>query len=184
MVAEAVSGQSTPKDAIARAEQRAPILQRVMQAHGPSERRLLGRWWRWRHSQIVMRPGFHLAQVNIARMRAPLDAPLLAGFVARLDDMNALADAAPGFVWRLQTDAGDATALRPYDDERILFNLSVWETPEHLRHFVYHSIPASRAAGRSRQSLMEELQVLLSRIVKRIMKLPTRMIRTLSPRAA
>ena len=82
---------------------------------------------------------FHLAQVNIARLRAPIDDPLLAGFVARLDDVNALADAAPGFVWRLQTDAGNATALRPYDDDRILFNLSVWESPERLRDFVYRS---------------------------------------------
>ena len=82
---------------------------------------------------------FHIAQVNIARLRAPIDDPLLAGFVARLDDVNALADAAPGFVWRLQTDAGNATALRPYDDDRILFNLSVWENPELLREFVYRS---------------------------------------------
>ena len=82
---------------------------------------------------------FHLAQVNIARLLAPLDDPLLAGFVARLDEVNALADAAPGFVWRLQTDAGNATALRPYDDERILFNLSVWDNPERLREFVYRS---------------------------------------------
>jgi hypothetical protein len=86
-----------------------------------------------------MQRRFHLAQVNIARMRAPLDDPLLAGFVARLDDVNALADSSAGFVWRLQTDAGDATALRAYDDDRILFNLSVWQTPEALRDFVYRS---------------------------------------------
>ena len=73
-------------------------------------------------------------------MRAPLDDPLLAGFVARLEDINALADSSPGFVWRLKTDAGDATALRPYDDDRILFNLSVWQTPEQLRDFVYRSM--------------------------------------------
>ena len=82
---------------------------------------------------------FQLAQVNIARLLAPLDDPLLAGFVARLDDVNALADHAPGFVWRLQADAGNATALRPYDDDRILFNLSVWQNQEHLREFVYRS---------------------------------------------
>jgi hypothetical protein len=86
-----------------------------------------------------MPPRYYLAQANIARMRAPLDDPLLAGFVARLDDINALADGSPGFVWRLQTDAGDATALRPYDDDYILFNLSVWETPEQLREYVYRS---------------------------------------------
>lgn len=83
---------------------------------------------------------YHLAQVNIARMRAPLDDPLLAGFVARLEDINALADTSPGFVWRLETEEGDATALRPYDDDRILFNLSVWETPEQLHNFVYRSM--------------------------------------------
>ncbi len=89
-----------------------------------------------------MAKSFHIAQVNIARMRPPLDDPLLAGFVARLQDVNALADSSPGFVWRLQTAAGDATALRPYDDDRILFNLSVWETPEQLREFVYRSAHA------------------------------------------
>lgn len=82
---------------------------------------------------------FHIAQVNIARMLGPLDGPLLAGFVARLDEINALADGSPGFVWRFQTDAGNATALRPYDDERVLFNMSVWETLEHLRQYVYRS---------------------------------------------
>src|SRR4030095_10162447 len=82
---------------------------------------------------------FHIAQVNIARLRAPIDDPLLAGFVARLDDVNALADAAPGFLWRLQTDTGNATALRPDDDDRSPFNLSVWESPDQLRDFVYRS---------------------------------------------
>jgi len=84
---------------------------------------------------------FHIAQVNIGRVLAPIDDPLLAGFVARLEDINALADATPGFVWRLQTSAGNATAYRPYDnDDRILMNLSVWETPEQLREFVYRTV--------------------------------------------
>jgi hypothetical protein len=86
-----------------------------------------------------MQRNFHLAQVNIGRVRAPIDDPLMAGFVARLEDINALADASPGFVWRLQTESGNATELRPYDDDRILINLSVWETPEQLRDFVYRS---------------------------------------------
>jgi hypothetical protein len=81
----------------------------------------------------------HIAQVNIARMLAPLDDPQLAGFVARLEDINALADTAPGFVWRLQTAEGDATAFRPYGDDRILFNLSVWRTVEELKAFVYRT---------------------------------------------
>jgi hypothetical protein len=81
----------------------------------------------------------HIAQVNIARMKAPLEAPLMAGFVARLEEINALADRSPGFVWRLQTDKGDATYLRPYDDDRILFNMSVWESVEHLKRYVYYT---------------------------------------------
>jgi len=76
-----------------------------------------------------------LAQVNIARMREPLDSPLLAGFVAALDPVNALADAAPGFVWRLQTEDGNATAVRSFEWDRagsagVLINMSVWESVE------------------------------------------------------
>lgn len=81
----------------------------------------------------------HLAQVNIARMTAPLEDPAMAGFVAQLDKINALADRSPGFVWRLQTDAGNTTYLRPYEDDRMLFNMSVWESIEHLKRYVYYS---------------------------------------------
>ena len=84
-------------------------------------------------------PKLHLAQVNIARMVAPLEDPAMADFVARLDEINALADRHPGFVWRLQTPAGNATYLRPYDDDRMLFNMSVWESIEHLKRYVYYS---------------------------------------------
>ena len=62
----------------------------------------------------------HLAQVNIARMLAPLTDPLMAGFVAELDAINALADNSHGFLWRLQTPEGNATDLRPYEDDLIL----------------------------------------------------------------
>jgi len=81
--------------------------------------------------------GWHLAQVNIARALAPLDSPQLADFVANLEPVNALADAAPGFVWRLQSEEGDATSIRAYDDERIIVNLSVWDSVERLRDFVF-----------------------------------------------
>lgn len=81
----------------------------------------------------------HLAQVNIGRMNDSLDSPVMAGFVARLEDLNALADTSPGFVWRLQTGEGNATYLRPYDDDRIIFNLSVWESLADLRAYVYRS---------------------------------------------
>lgn len=86
--------------------------------------------------------GYHIAQVNIGRVRAPIEDPLMAGFVARFDDLNALADRSPGFVWRLQTSEGNATYFRPYDDDRILMNMSVWETIEALRHYVYRTVHA------------------------------------------
>ena len=81
----------------------------------------------------------HLAQINIATLRAPLEHPSIAGFTSRLEEINALADAAPGFVWRLQTEDGDATSLRPYEDDRIVVNLTVWQSLEALRDFVYRS---------------------------------------------
>ncbi len=82
-------------------------------------------------------PRYHLAQLNIARPRAPLDSPQLAGFVSRLDEINALADAAPGFVWRLVDDDGaNATGLRPYGPD-VMVNLSVWESIEGLYDFAY-----------------------------------------------
>jgi len=78
---------------------------------------------------------YHLAQLNIGRMLGPLDSPVMAGFVAQLAEINALADASPGFVWRLQ----DATGVQAYDDSMILINLSVWESVESLREFAYKS---------------------------------------------
>src|ERR1035438_9493012 len=82
---------------------------------------------------------YHIAQVNIGRVKAPIEDPIMAGFVNRLVEINALADGSPGFVWRLQTSAGDATYLRPYDDDRILVNMSVWESVETLRRYVYQT---------------------------------------------
>jgi hypothetical protein len=86
--------------------------------------------------------GYELAQLNIARMVAPLDSPELADFVAALDSVNALADAAPGFVWRFQTEDGDATAVRPYGDDRIIVNMSVWADAAALHDYVYRSAHA------------------------------------------
>jgi hypothetical protein len=82
---------------------------------------------------------WHLAQVNIGRLRAPIDDPSIADFVDALDHINALADRSPGFVWRLQTDAGNATELQPTDDELVKINMSVWESVEALAEFVYRS---------------------------------------------
>jgi hypothetical protein len=97
---------------------------------------------------------YHLAQVNIGRMKGQLEDPVMAGFVARLNEINALADRSPGFVWRLQTPEGNATYLRPYDDDRILFNMSVWESVDALRHYVYKSAHAELI--RSRQEWFEK----------------------------
>ena len=82
---------------------------------------------------------WHIAQVNIALLRAPLDSPELEGFVSMLQSINALADASLGFVWRLQSETGDATGIRAFDDDRIIVNLSVWEAIEALGRFVFAS---------------------------------------------
>jgi hypothetical protein len=82
---------------------------------------------------------YHLVQINIARMLAPIDDPIMAEFVAQLAPINALADASPGFVWRLQTEEGDATSLKVYDDDMVIVNMSVWESVESLREYAYKS---------------------------------------------
>jgi hypothetical protein len=96
---------------------------------------------------------YHLAQINIGRTLDGLDTPLMAEFVAQLDTINALADASPGFVWRLQADDGNATSIRAYDDERIIVNMSVWESLEALTAFVYAS--AHRPVMRRRREWFE-----------------------------
>jgi hypothetical protein len=80
---------------------------------------------------------YQLAQVNIGRMLTPLEDPNMAYFVAKLDEINALAESSPGFVWRLKTDEGNATNVRAYEDDRILFNMSVWESLETYSDYVY-----------------------------------------------
>ena len=79
---------------------------------------------------------YHLAQLNIAQMNYTIDDPAMADFVAALDPVNAAAEAAPGFVWRLKTDEGDATGIRIYGDETLLVNMSVWESVESLKQFI------------------------------------------------
>src|SRR5271170_4480432 len=86
-----------------------------------------------------------LAQINVARLRAPLESPLLADFVAALDPVNAAADAAPGFIWRLQTEDGNATAVHAFQWDQagsagVLVNMSVWESVEALAAYVYSDI--------------------------------------------
>ncbi len=80
-----------------------------------------------------------IAEINIARLRAPLDDPLIADFVANLDRINALAEQSPGFVWRLKGDGNSATNLRVYDDSYIIVNLSVWDSVDALYQYTYYS---------------------------------------------
>jgi hypothetical protein len=81
----------------------------------------------------------HLAQLNIGRLVAETDSPLVADFMNALDEINALADESAGFVWRFQTADGNATAERPYDDDRILVNFSTWQSVDALADYVYRS---------------------------------------------
>lgn len=82
----------------------------------------------------------HLAQINIALMKAPLDNPIMAEFAAALDQVNAIADQSLGFVWRLKTESGNATQIRAYSDPKMLVNLSVWQSVDHLKTYVYKSL--------------------------------------------
>lgn len=81
----------------------------------------------------------YLAQVNIAKMLAPLESPLMADFVANLEIINDLADKSDGFVWRLKDDKDDATPIKVFGDDYLLVNLSVWVDVDALFRFVYRS---------------------------------------------
>ena len=81
----------------------------------------------------------NLAQINIARLIAPIDDLKIASFVAQLAPINALAESSPGFVWRLQSESGNATDVPYNDDPFIIVNMSVWESIEALRDFAYRS---------------------------------------------
>ena len=86
---------------------------------------------------------YQIAQVNLGRIAAPLDDPRMADFMNGLDEINALAERSPGFVWRLQTTEGNATYFRPYPhDDRILLNMSVWTGIDELKQFVYRTAHA------------------------------------------
>jgi hypothetical protein len=97
---------------------------------------------------------WHLAQLNIGRLRAPVDDPATAEFMDNLDPVNALAEATPGFVWRLQTDEGNATSVRAFEDPLMILNMSVWSSIEALADFTYRTAHAS--VLRQRRSWFEK----------------------------
>ncbi|WP_340376237.1 DUF3291 domain-containing protein [Streptomyces sp. SS7] len=80
---------------------------------------------------------FELAQVNVARLRFPLDSAELKDFVDALDPVNADADAADGFVWRLQSQEGDATGIEVFGDAWLIVNMSVWQDMDALTAYMY-----------------------------------------------
>ena len=80
---------------------------------------------------------FELAQVNIARLLAPLDSDQLSGFVSALDSVNAAAEDADGYRWRLQDAEGNATEIRVFNDDWLIVNMSVWRDPEALSGYIY-----------------------------------------------
>src|SRR3954468_12796636 len=83
---------------------------------------------------------WHLAELNIGRLHQPLDHPDSAEFVAALDHVNALAEAAPGFVWRLTDESGlSSSYVRASDDPLVVINLSVWASVAHLDDFVFRT---------------------------------------------
>jgi Domain of unknown function (DUF3291) len=84
-------------------------------------------------------PIYELAQLNLGVIKAPMDSPLMSGFASNLDRINALAEATDGFVWRLQTEEGDATSIRPFENEKMLVNMSVWRDLDSLSRYVYNS---------------------------------------------
>lgn len=105
-----------------------------------------------------MRP-WRLAQINVAKLKAPIDAPEIAAFVANLDRINALAESSPGFLWRLKGEGNDATDLAAFDDPMVITNMSVWESAEHLAAFVYRSDHG--AVMRRRAEWFHEMEVFM-----------------------
>ena len=81
----------------------------------------------------------HLAQINVGHALFPLDDPRMHGFMSQLDRINALADRTPGFVWRLQTEAGNATDVKLTEDPAFIVNMSVWTDVDALFGYVYKS---------------------------------------------
>lgn len=81
----------------------------------------------------------NIAELNVARALYPLDDSRMAGFTNALDTINAIADRSPGFVWRLQSDSGNATDIKYTDDPQIIANMSVWKSADTLEQFVWQT---------------------------------------------
>lgn len=104
---------------------------------------------------------YHLAQINIARFRRPMEHPVNADFVNALDRVNAIAEGQPGFVWRLTGDGNDALDVRVYDDPEVAMNMSVWESLDALAQFVYRT-PEHRDFMRRRKEWFEAIDIYMA----------------------
>ena len=107
-----------------------------------------------------MAQAFQLAQINIGRIKAPTDSPLLKDFMDNLDRINALAESQPGFVWRLVGDGNNATDIQAFDDPMMLLNMSVWESVDHLAAFVYRT--GHRDIMRRRREWFEAIETYMA----------------------
>jgi heme-degrading monooxygenase HmoA len=86
----------------------------------------------------MMEKGWHLAQINVAKIIGQsISDPVMKKFVDQLEEVNALAEGSPGFIWRLKDETNNATSLNPYNDQTVIINMSVWASLEHLIKFVY-----------------------------------------------
>jgi hypothetical protein len=104
---------------------------------------------------------FHLAQINVGRFLAPTDDPRIAEFMANLDRINALAESQPGFVWRLIGESGNATDIRPVEDDPLMaINMSTWESLDALAGFVYRT--AHRDIMRRRREWFEAMETYMT----------------------
>ena len=86
-----------------------------------------------------MKLKYHLAQVNIGKILAPMDSPQMSEFKNNLDRINALAEASEGFIWRLKDDNNNATSIKVFEDDFMLINMSVWKDIDVLYKYVYES---------------------------------------------
>ena len=84
---------------------------------------------------------YHLAELNVARIKYPLEHPLMREFTDFLEPVNQFAEKSPGFIWRLKDDLGRSSSYveSPYSDKMVLVNLSLWKDPESLKHFTYNT---------------------------------------------
>lgn len=81
----------------------------------------------------------HLAQLNIAKAKYALDAPEIKEFIDNLDPINQLAESSDGFIWRLKDESGDATNIQAFDDPNIIVNMSVWDSVDALKNFMFRT---------------------------------------------